>query len=175
MIESPFIVLEDATRDLAANIPGAGGNIYEGSPVALNGSGQLIPAVETSKVYGVSKLDANAYRNFAYGEYGAFGTGKLTVQTKGIVRVKSSVFNVVEISQAPTAAPFTKALYDTTKNYVPGEALYVDATGLISNVAGASKVSLMGRVINKCDAGTGDWLEFELMSGMGVDELAAQD
>lgn len=169
MIESPFIVLEDATRDLATGV-----EIYEGQPVSLNSSGKVIPATAGTIVYGVSKLDANQYRNFAFGEYGAFGTGKLTVQCKGIVRVKASIFNKIEVDTSTTvASPVTVNLYDTTKHYVPGQALYVDGTGLISNTP-TDKTSLLGRVVAAPADNSGDWLEFELVAGVLGDEITAQ-
>jgi hypothetical protein len=167
MIEASFIVLEDATRDKLS-----GQNVYEGQPVALNAAGKLVAAASTSKVYGISKLDSNTYRDFAFGEFGAFGTGKLTVVSKGIVRVKASVYNKIEMdSSATVTSPVTVQVYDTSKTYVPGEALYVDAAGLITNAA-VDKTSILGRVV-AAPASAGDWLELEILPLAAASELAA--
>lgn len=158
MIESPFIILEDGTRTLKA-----GEKVYEGSPVSLDANGQIVKADGTMKVFGVSKLDANDYRNFAFGEFGAFGTQKLTVVCKGIVRVAASVYNKIEIDTSSTAvSPVTVPLFDASLAYAPGDSLYVNA-GLISNVApvdGGNK-SYLGKVVAPCAAGA-QWLELEV-------------
>ena len=169
MIEASFIVLEDAIRSKAA-----AAEVYEGQPVSLDVDGNLVAATSAMKVYGVSKLDSNQYRDFAYGEFGAFGTGKLTVVCQGIVRVKASVYNKVEIGTDPAAVVVNQLIYKTGLTYVPGEPLYVDADGLISNAAAVNKISFLGRVV-AAPATDGDWLELELMKGFAVGEIAAQD
>ena len=159
MIDASFIVLEDGTRDKKV-----GEEIYEGQPVALDANGQLIAAVQGSKVYGLSKLDSNQYRDFAFGEYGAYGTGKVTIVKSGIARVKASVFGQIEIdSSATTSTPVTVEAFNSALTYTPGEALYVDANGLISNVPAdaASKISLFGKVVKAVEDG---WLELEITS-----------
>jgi len=148
-----FIVLEDGTRAKKA-----GTLVYEGQPVAIQADGTLAPAAATDKVYGLSKLDSNNYRDFAFGEFGAFGSGQLTVVLEGILSIGQSVFNQIEIDSSTTtaSAPTTVKLYDDTKTYAPGEALYVDAAGLISNApAAGGKVSLLGKVL-KTPLQTGD-------------------
>ena len=157
MIESPFIIQEDGTRTVKAGEL----SIYEGSPVSLDVNGQLVKATEAMKVFGLSKLDCNSFRNFAYGEYGAFGTQKLTVITKGTCRVASSVYNKIEVDTATVVGGSTTVpLFDGSKAYVPGESLYVNA-GLISNVAPASNISYLGKVVAPCAIGA-QWLEFEV-------------
>ena len=86
MIDVLYVIGEDAIRSRNASA-----NITEGQPVALNSSGELVAATDSTGVYGISKLDSNEFRNFAFGEFGAFGTGQLSVITKGIVRIKDSV------------------------------------------------------------------------------------
>jgi hypothetical protein len=148
-----FIVSEDGTRAKKA-----GTNVYEGQPVKIDTDGTLAPATSAAKVYGISKLDSNTYRDFAFGEVGAFGSGQLTVVTEGTLSIGHSVFNSIEIDSSTTSAsaPTTVKLYDDTKTYAPGEALYVDAAGLISNTpAAGGKVSLLGKVL-KTPLQTGD-------------------
>jgi hypothetical protein len=158
MIESPFIIQEDGTR----TVKDGELSIVEGSPVSLDANGQLVKATEAMKVYGLSKLDCNQFRNFAFGEYGAFGTQKLTVITKGICRVASSVYNKIEVDTGSVVGGSTTLpVFDGTKAYVPGDSLYVNA-GLISNVAPASgKISYLGKVVAPCAIGA-QWLEFEV-------------
>ncbi len=105
MIDALFITAEDATRTKAD-----GQDITEGQVVALNSSGQLIGATAGAVPYGLSKLDSNSVRDFAFGEFGAFGTQKLTVVTKGICRVKDSVYDMIEVdtSVQPGASAVTK-------------------------------------------------------------------
>lgn len=150
--------MEDGTRTVKAGEH----SIVEGSPVSLNADGQLVKATEAMKVFGLSKLDCNQFRNFANGEYGAFGTQKLTVITKGTVRVASSVYNKIEVDTATVVGGSTTLpVFDGTKAYVPGESLYVNA-GLISNVAPAGgNISYLGKVVAPCAVGA-QWLEFEL-------------
>lgn len=158
MIDSPFIIMEDGTRTVAAGQL----SIVEGSPVALDANGNLVKATETMKVFGVSKLDCNQFRNFAFGEYGAFGTQKLTTICKGTVRVASSVYNQIEVNTSTVAGGSTTLpVFDGTLAYVPGQSLYVNA-GLISNVApAAGNISYLGKVVAPCAIGA-QWLEFEL-------------
>jgi hypothetical protein len=155
-----FIVLEDGTRAKKA-----GTLVYEGQPVRIMPDGTLAPAIGTDKVYGLSKLDSNNYRDFAFGEFGAFGSGQLTVVLSGVMSIGQSVFNQIEVDSSTTtaSAPVTVKLYDDTKTYIPGQALYVDAAGLISNTPMAGgKVSLLGKVL-KTNLQTGDGsLEIEI-------------
>jgi hypothetical protein len=171
MIESPFIIMEDGTRTVKATDKAGANAIYEGSPVSLDANGQLVKASQTMKVYGLSKLDCNTFRDFAFGEYGAFGTQKLTVICQGQCRVASSVFNKIEVDTATvTGGSTTVALFDGTKAYVPGEALYVNA-GLISNVK-ADGTSYIGKVLAPCLVGD-QWLEIAVAPLALDTEIAA--
>lgn len=149
MIEASFIVNEDGLRRKAA-----GEVIYEGTPVTINSDGELEAATATTKVYGLSKLDSNTHRDMAFGEYAGYGSGQLTVVTRGTCLVGSSVYNQVEVDTSTTilSAPVTVALYDTTKNYVPMQPLYIDGAGLITN-APTDKTSLLGKVLKEVTNG----------------------
>jgi hypothetical protein len=140
-IEVSFTILEDGTRKKKA-----GEQVYEGSPLALDSTGELKLAADSDKVYGLSKLDSNSFRDFSFGEFGAYGSGQLTAVVSGIVRVNKSVFNQIEVdtSTTTTSSPTTVKLFDDTKTYAPGQPLYVDAAGLITN-APSNNASLMGR------------------------------
>jgi hypothetical protein len=160
-----FIVLEDGTRKKKV-----GAVVYEGTPLKLNASGELEPAGAADKVYGVSKLDSNSYRDFAFGEFGAFGSGQLTVVTRGILTIGHSVYNQIEVDTSTTtsSSPVTVKLYDDTKTYAVGEPLYVDAAGLISNDGSGGKNSLFGKVL-QTPTQTGGYLEIEVDPGLTAD------
>lgn len=160
-INADFIVLEDGTKAKLT----ASEQIYEGSPLTLDATtGSLKLAAKADKVYGLSKLDSNNYRDFAFGESGAFGSGQLTVVIQGQVSVSPSVFNEIEVTThtGPTPSSTTVNLYDTSKTYVPGQPLYVDASGYISNAA-ADKTSLFGRVVMPLVGSTGGALVIDLL------------
>lgn len=155
--ETSFIVLEDGTRKKKASV-----SIYEGQPLKINTSGELEPAAATDKVYGLAKADSNQYRDFAFGEYGAYGSGQLTVVTRGILLIGPSIYNQIEVdsSTTTTSAPVIVKLFDDTKVYLPHQPLYVDGAGLISN-APTDKTSLLGKVL-KTPLQTGGYLEIEV-------------
>jgi hypothetical protein len=153
-----FITLEDGTRKKKS-----GTLITEGQAVKIDANGELAPATAAAKVYGIAKTDSNAFRDFAVGEFGAFGTGQLTVVVKGILLLSQSVYNQVEVDQNTTtsAAPTTIKVFDDAQVYTPGEALYVDAGGLITNQTGGGKASLLGKCL-RTPLQTGGMLEIEV-------------
>ena len=157
-----FIVLEDGTRKKKA-----GANIYEGQPVKLNSDGELEAATAAAKVYGISKLDSNTYRDFAFGEFGAYGSGNLTAVTRGVMTVGQSIFNETEVDTSTTiaSAPTTVKVFDDTKTYAVNEPLYVDAAGLISNDGSGGKNSLLGKVLKTPVQLGGALLELEIDPG----------
>lgn len=164
MIDALYITAEDAIRTKAA-----GAMVTEGQPVALNASGELIGATAGTSVYGVSKLDSNAYRNFAFGEFGAFGTGKLTVVTKGIVRIKDSVYSGIEVDTSTTEATDATIVLLATVTFHVNEKVYADATGLITNVDNDG--AAFGRVIATPEM-TGGWLEVEVDTSWGAEGIS---
>lgn len=157
-----FIVLEDGTRKKKV-----GSDVFEGQPVKLNADGELEASTAAAKVYGISKLDSNSFRDFAFGEFGAFGSGNLTVVTRGVMTVGQSIFNEIEVDTSTTvaASPTTVKVFDDTKTYAVGEPLYVDAAGLISNDGAAGKESLLGKVLKTPPQLGGTLLEMEIDPG----------
>lgn len=154
-----FIVLEDGLRTKAS-----GQNLYAGQPVKLDATtGQLKAAGATDKVYGLCKLDSNQYADFAFGEFGAFGSGQLTVVCQGILLLGQSIYNEIEVNSSTSTsfAPTTVKIYDDTQVYSVGDELYVDVSGLISNQNGAGKQSLLGKVVST-PALNGGFLEVEV-------------
>ena len=170
-IQATFINLEDGIRRKKS-----GELVYEGMPLALDVNGELKKAGPTDKVYGLSKLDSNAYRDFAFGEYAAFGSGQLTVLVKGIALVSHSVYNQIEVTSetSPTSSPVTVKLFDDTQDYTVGDALYIDAAGMITNDGAAGMNSLLGKVL-RTNLQTGGALEIQVdpMPTASKAELAA--
>jgi len=157
-----FIVLEDGTR--TKYLPTSGFNyLTAGQPVSLNSAGQLVAATATSKVYGICKLDSNQFDDFAFGEFGAFGSGQLTVINQGILLLAQSIYNEIEVNSSTTTslAPTTIKIYDDSQVYNVGDELYVDVNGLISNVNTAGKQSLLGKCVST-PAQNGGFLEVEV-------------
>lgn len=159
MIDVSYVVLEDSLR-----VKNPAANITEGQPVKLNAAGEVVAATADAPVYGIAKVDSNGYNDFTgtassavRGQYGAYGSGKLTIVLSGIVRVKASTYNTIEVDQTgSTASAVTVKVYDDALSYVPGDVLYVDANGLITKTA-SNKASIFGKVIS---APTSDgWLE----------------
>ena len=164
-IEAIFIVHEEGGK-----VKKSGEQVYEGSPLTIDAtSGQLKLAVKGDKVYGLSKIDSNSNRDFSFGEFGAFGSGQLTVVTRGQCEVSHSVYNRIEIdtqTQPPPASPVVKKLFDDTKNYAPLQPLYVDDNGLITNTAASSgKASLFGKVLKPLASGLSGPLVIEVDPG----------
>jgi len=157
MIDVLYIHAEDSLREVKQGV-----EIYEGQPVSLDANGQLVPATSNSKIYGIAKLDANQYKNVAWGEYAAYGTGRLSVILGGIIRVKASEFGKIEVTPSgPLSTTFVKKIYDDTKTYHVGDVLYVDNNGFITNApVTGGKVSIFGKVLKTPDAN--GWLEIEV-------------
>lgn len=144
-INADFIVSEDGTLLKLAHSPAY--QIYEGTPLTIDAStGQLRPAASADKVYGLCKIDSNQYRDFAFGEFGAFGSGCLTVVTAGKVEVSDSVYNEIEVNTSmengplPSSFAVTVPLFDHTQSYAAMDLLYVDGSGLITNVSGTNAI-----------------------------------
>lgn len=156
MIDALYITAEDALRSKKVSA-----KLTAGQPVALDTNGELIGATAGSAaVFGINKSDSNDYANYAYGEFGAFGTGKLTVVQKGTVRIKDSVYNEIEVDtqSSVSSVPVTIALLKSGITWAVGNMAYVDADGLITNVESGLA---FGKVL-ATPAMTGGWLEIEV-------------
>lgn len=116
-------VLEDCERNVNASA-----TIYSARPVYLNSNGEVVNATDRDLVYGLSEGDKNVYRDDTYGEFAAFGSGKMGVARKGIVTVEPSVYDTV--SGTTTIYPYNENL-----TYVVEDKLFCDSNGLISNAA----------------------------------------
>ena len=153
-------VLEDCERNVNASA-----TIYNGRPVKLNSSGEVVEAVNTDLVYGLSEGDKNIYRDDTYGEFAAFGSGKMGVAKKGILTVEPSVYDTQ--SGSTTIYP-----YDETLTYAVQDKLYASSAGLITNAAvgnvsvdGTSMYTVtnfLGRVV-KAPSGTDTKMDIDLM------------
>jgi hypothetical protein len=156
-----FIISEDATRKRKA-----GAQVYEGQAVKLNSDGEVEAATATAKVWGISKLDANDFRDLTFSGVEGYGSGNLTAITRGTLLLSQSIFNEVEVDSSTTtaSAPTTVKVFDDTVTYAVGESLYVGVTGLITNSGAGGKQSLLGKVL-RTPVQTGGFLELELDPG----------
>jgi len=171
MINAPFIINEDGLHRKKVNE-----QVYEGMPVSLDVNGEIVVAVSGMKVYGLSKLDSNQYRDFSIGEFAAYGSGQLTIVTRGTCEVSHSVYNQIEVDANTTvlSAPVTKKLFDDTRAYVPHEPLYIDGSGYISNDPALDHTALMGKVLLPLPIGSSGPLTIEIdtMATSVASELA---
>jgi hypothetical protein len=114
--------LEDSTK-----VASAGLVTVAGRPLALNSSGELIAAVASSKVYGLSKNDKNAFVDQSFGEFGAAGSGKVgAIMGRTIVTVSPSEYSTVD-------GVSTLNVYDPNRVYAPNDDLFANNQGLITN------------------------------------------
>jgi hypothetical protein len=129
-------VEEDSTK-----VANASAVVYAGAPVALDSNAQVIAATQATLVYGLSKNDKNSYRDDTFGEFGAFGSGKINVVKAGIVTVAPSLYSTVN-------GTTTIDVYDSSKTYNVNDSLWVSSTGLITNDAGQANglTNFIGRV-----------------------------
>src|SRR3990172_3560148 len=122
-INVDYTVLKDSEK----TVNSAQTLIFQGSPVSLNSSGELIlcPSVTNtvlaSRVYGLSLVNKNSILDETTGDLGTYGSPKLTVVCNGIVTVRP--FKSVD----PTTGTVTSVApwYSAASNYVPGTPLYV--------------------------------------------------
>jgi len=157
-------VLEDCERDVDSSA-----TIYMGRPVKLDSDGDVVEAINTDLVYGLAEGDKNTYRDDTYGEFAAFGSGKMGVAKRGIVTIEPSVYETV--AGATTIYP-----YDENLTYAVQDKLYANASGLVSNasvqnfsadgaVDGVSQyicTNFLGRVV-KAPTSTDPKMDIDLM------------
>ncbi len=95
-----------------------------GRPVTLNTSdGQVIAAGAQSDVVGlVKEALISGVLDEVSGEFGIYGSGRVSILTKGIVTVQNSVVDGTSYS-----------VYDTALTYSPLDKLYANSSGLITN------------------------------------------
>lgn len=125
-----YRILEDPTRNVNSAT-----TLTAGVPVSINSSGEILLAADGVTVYGLSKVDKNAYRDETGGTpAGIYGSGKACAVLAGIVTVSPSTYTVPS-----TGADATINVYNTGVSYWIFQPLYCNG-GLISNVnSGALK------------------------------------
>lgn len=159
MINGKRKLLEDCERNVNANAL-----IFAGAPVMLNAASEVVQAANTDVVYGLSEGDKNQYRDDTYGEFAAFGSGRMGVAKQGIWTVSPSVYDTV----AGSTSIFP---YDKTLTYAIQDRLYVSSTGLITNASVANVVvdgtsnfictNFIGKVV-KAPSGTNTEMDIDL-------------
>jgi len=139
-------------------IGAASGEIIMGQPVSLDASGLVIAADNNSTfVYGVAG-DTKTSTNVAgipSTNDAILGAGNVA---QGFVNRVSDPFDETKASGMMTiyhaGGKFATDQYNTALTFVPGEALFVDANGLYSNVTSASAV-VVGHVLSEGEFPTG--------------------
>ena len=91
MINVDYPVLEDGDVKVVMT-----SEIFEGSPISLDPTGQAAKTQSNLPVYGLSKVDRNSYRDLAYGDAGAYGAKKITVLVSGKVSLYPSWYENVD-------------------------------------------------------------------------------
>ena len=129
-------VEEDSTK-----VANATAVVYAGRAVALDSAATVISATASTLVYGLSKNDKNSYRDDTYGEFGAFGSGKINVVKAGIVTVAPSLYSTVN-------GTTTVDVYDSSKTYNVNDTLWATTGGLLTNDAGVANglTNFVGKV-----------------------------
>jgi len=137
-------VLEDCTKDVA---PGT--TLVRGCPVSLNSLGQVTAALgggtTSAVVYGLSEGDKNQFRDDSFGEFAAFGSGKMGVAKGGIGYVEPSVFDTA-------SGTSTLHVYDPGRTYHVNDKLYAaltgPAAGLLTNDSAARNLDSDSELTN---------------------------
>jgi hypothetical protein len=128
--------------------------LVPGRPVYIGASGVTAAGANSDVLGLVREMQYSGVLNEVTGQYGIYGSGKVTVLCKGIATVQNSVINGTSY-----------AVYDTTLTYVAGDKLYSTAAGLISNTSGYNGIT--AGYIGKClkiptNAANGDPMTIEV-------------
>lgn len=154
------MVLEDSTKLLVSTTDAvsllivAPSNVYAGRPVflvptalsaSLSGKASPYSAPSTSggsnvsniRPYGLAKSNRNIYADEVAGSFGAFGSGKLTVVSNGLVTVRPNVYG------NPNGTTTTVHVYKSIETFYVGDPLYVSLAndvylGMITKTVDAS-------------------------------------
>jgi hypothetical protein len=123
MLDAKYKGLLDSTKNVNSSA-----TLYIGRPVSLNSSAEVVACDGTTNypVSGLSMGDKNIYRDDSYGEFAAFGSGKMGFLSKGIAIVGPTTYST-------GSGSVTVQVYDTTKTYAVNEKLYCNTSGLITN------------------------------------------
>ena len=148
MLNAKYEVLLDSTKDVKDDAV-----IVAGRPVTLNADGLIIAADDTTSVYGLSKADKNQYRDDTYGEFGAYGSRKLSVLVKGLAEVAPSEYDDVDLEISVTLHVYDETVVD----YAIDDPIYVNSDGKLSNVVAGSSV-IVGKLV-KVPTGTDPVME----------------
>ena len=127
-----------------------------GRPVTLNATTGNVEAADANcDVLGLCKeaLISGTLDEIS-GQYGIYGSTKISVLTKGICSVQNTVVNGTSYS-----------VYDTTQTYNAGNLLYSDSNGLIttsSSYTGVTNAYLGKVLVAPSNAANGDSMQIEV-------------
>ncbi|MHA1303730.1 MAG: hypothetical protein ACTSPI_08515 [Candidatus Heimdallarchaeaceae archaeon] len=112
--------------------------LVKGRPVSINEDGEIIAADNTTGCYGLSLTDKNPKRDDTYGEVGAYGSRKATVEVAGRVEVSPSSYLDSDLNEE-----VVYQVYDVEQDYVPMQKIYVNAEGLLTNQDTGNEVGIL--------------------------------
>jgi len=127
-VEKPLLESSDLAADATVTL-------FAGQPVRISAALAVVPVTTDVKVFGLSKVNKNAYVDETAGALGGiYGSGKVTVVNKGIVTLRHNYF---QTNSGATATVYT---FDegTLIAVAPMTALYASTVGNISTSAGAA-------------------------------------
>lgn len=151
MINVTQSLMRDATKSVNADAV-----LVSGRPVSINTDGEIIAATDSTGVYGLSLVDKNAKRDDTFGEVGAYGSRKATVEVAGRAEVSPSVYLDVDLGEE-----ITFDVYDPNQSYKPMDNLFVNSSGLLTNVNTGGQV--VGQVV-KAPTGSNPVMELVISS-----------
>lgn len=129
MIDPKYEILVDPLKDVADDA-----YLVSGRPVTMNVDGEIEGADDTTPVYGLSKVSKNEYRDETYGEFGAYGSRRVTTVLKGLVNVYPSIYKPSDLENEVELAVYADDVIDAD----PLDDLYVNGDGLLTTVVPAS-------------------------------------
>jgi hypothetical protein len=121
--------LEDASKfATSASVIYCGRPVMQSTAVDAN-IGKILQANVNQLVYGLAKMNKNAYVDETSDTFGMYGSGKMCVVVSGLVDVTHNIYTATDGTET------TVKTFDDTLTYAIGEPLYVAVvTGLITNV-----------------------------------------
>jgi hypothetical protein len=154
---SPLLIggITDSTKKLKEGV-----ELYEGQPVALDENGEIIPATNTTPVYGLSKLDANRYKDYVRNPVEGYDSGYATVVKATVVKVGPSTYRSYETMEPSGLVVWVP--YDETVTFAINDKLYVNSDGKITNVATGNEASYFGNLVGITTVGGYHILEIDL-------------
>jgi len=135
-INVDYRAMEDSTKYVDPSAV-----LYPGRPVRLTSTSLVKNSDGSTITFGLAKSNKNSYVDDTFGEFGAYGSGKMSVVVLGMVTVRPNLY----VKSDGTID--TINVWDTTKTYLVNDYLYCNASGLITNDSTGVTGSKFGYVL----------------------------